>query len=143
MKFRSFDGGGEEEPGLPLTPLIDIIFLLLIFYISIGRIQQVESQIALTLPTARSAESPQQSIGDVIINVETDGSITVNNQAMNLETLETRLKRLAEVFPGQSVIIRSDGEASWNEVCRVLDVCSVADIWNIKFAVLPEEEATR
>ena len=140
MKFRSFDNAAEEEPGLPLTPLIDIIFLLLIFYISIGRIQQVESQIALALPTAQSAESPQQSIGDVIINVDTEGAITVNNQRMTIEVLEDKLNRLAEIFPGQSVIIRSDGKASWNSVSQVLDACAIADIWNIKFAVLPEVE---
>jgi biopolymer transport protein ExbD len=139
MKIGLFSGEFEEEPGLPLTPMIDIIFLLLIFYISIGRIQQVETQLGIRIPTAEAGEPGQRTIGDVIVNIDATGGITVNNQPMTIEDLERRLLRLAEISPGQSVIIRSDGAAQWDQVSDVLDACSVADIWNIKFAVVPEE----
>jgi len=141
MKIGLFLGEFEEEPGLPLTSLIDIIFLLLIFYISISRFQQVESQLSVKIPTAQAGETTQRSVGDVIVNVDGEGRITVNNMGMEPKELQRRLSRLAEEEPGQSVIIRSDGKADWDSVCRVLDACSMADIWNIKFAVVPESES--
>ena len=140
MKIRLFAGEYEEEPGLPLTPLIDIIFLLLIFYISIGRVQQIEAQLSIRIPTAEAGETSERTLGDVIVNVDTEGAITVNNQVLEIGELENRLARLAEISPGQSVIIRSDGGASWDDVVGVLDACALADIWNIKFAVLREGE---
>jgi len=140
MKIGLFSGEFEEEPGLPLTPLIDIIFLLLIFYISIGRIQQIEAQLSITIPTAESGEEIERSIGDIIVNVDAEGKLTVNYAEMEIEVLRRRLSRLAEISPGQSVIIRSDGATDWDDVVAVLDACTMADIWNIKFAVLPLEE---
>ena len=137
MKIGLFSGEFEEEPGLPLTPLIDIIFLLLIFYISIGRLQQVESQLSIQIPTAKAGESNERSIGDVIVNVDDQGLITVNNMPMTPDELERRLTVLADAEPGQSVIIRSDRKTEWDAVCAVLDACTMADIWNIKFAVTP------
>ncbi len=137
MKIGLFSGEFEEEPGLPLTPLIDIIFLLLIFYISIGRLQQVESQLSIQIPTAKAGESTERSIGDVIVNVDDQGVITVNNMPMAPDELERRLSGLADAEPGQSVIVRSDRKAEWDDVCAVLDACTMADIWNIKFAVTP------
>jgi biopolymer transport protein ExbD len=140
MKIGLFSGEFEEEPGLPLTPLIDIIFLLLIFYISIGRIQQIEAQLSIDIPTAKSGEQAERAIGEVIVNVDAEGKLTVNYAEMEIEELRRRLSRLAEISPGQSVIIRSDGATDWDDVVAVLDACTMADIWNIKFAVLPLEE---
>jgi biopolymer transport protein ExbD len=137
MKFKLFQGELEEEPGLPMTSLIDIVFLLLIFYISVSRIQQMDAQLSIRLPTAKSSDSPQRTIGDVVINVRQDGQIVVNSQPLKPDELASRLTRLAELFPGQSVIIRSDQRTEWKNVCTALDACAAADIWNIKFAVVP------
>ena len=138
MRFKLFQGELEEEPGLPMTSLIDIVFLLLIFYISVSRIQQMDAQLSVKLPTAKASETPQRTIGDVVVNVRRDGSLVVNNQNLDSDQLRERLVRLVELFPGQSVIIRSDQGAEWRYVCAALDACSAADIWNIKFAVMPE-----
>jgi biopolymer transport protein ExbD len=138
MKFNLFQSD-DEEPGLPLTPLIDIIFILLIFYISISRMNQADSQLSVRIPTASAGETPSRTIGDVVINVGQDGTYLVNNQNLDAIQLRDRLARLAAIVPGQSVIIRSDGQAAWDAVCAVLDACALADIWNIKFAVLPEK----
>ena len=140
MRFKLFQGELEEEPGLPMTSLIDIVFLLLIFYISVSRISQLDAQLSIRLPTAKASESPQRTIGDVVVNVHDDGQIVVNNQPLDTAELEERLRKLAELFPGQSVIIRSDQSAEWKDVCSALDACAAADIWNIKFAVAPATE---
>lgn len=139
MKFSLLSEDFEDEQGLPLTSLIDIVFLLLIFYLSVSRIEQMDAQLAVKLPTAKSAEQPERAIGDVVVNVLESGEVIVNNQTLELTDLETRLSRLAELWPGQSVIIRSDKGATWEQVSAVLDTCSVADIWNIKFAVSTPE----
>jgi biopolymer transport protein ExbD len=139
MRFVHFQDELEEDVRLYLVPLIDILFLLLIFYVSVGQMQQKEAQLAVRLPTARSGENPQRVIGDVVINVREDGQVVVNSQPLDATELEERLRKLAELFPGQSVIIRSDQRARWKDVSAALDACAAADIWNIKFAVVPLE----
>lgn len=139
MRFLHFQDELEEDVRLYLVPLIDILFLLLIFYVSVGQMQQKEAQLALRLPTARSGENPQRVIGDVVINVREDGQVVVNGQPLDSTQLEARLRKLAELFPGQSVIIRSDQRTRWKDVSAALDSCAAADIWNIKFAVIPEQ----
>ncbi len=141
MRFVHFQDELEEDVRLYLVPLIDILFLLLIFYVSVGQMQQKEAQLAVRLPTARSGENPQRVIGDVVINVREDGQVVVNSQPLDAAQLEERLRKLAELFPGQSVIIRSDQRTRWKDVSVALDACAAADIWNIKFAVIPLQPA--
>ena len=110
---------------------------------ALGRSLFFEAQLSIDLPTTKSGEQAERFIGDVIVNVDAGGEISVNNAPLEIEDLERRLSRLAEISPGQSVIIRSDGGTDWQDVVAVLDACTMADIWNIKFAVLPvlpEEE---
>jgi len=130
-----------REPGFQLAPMIDVVFLLLCFFIATQVFSQWETEIGIQLPTAETGKVPERLPGEVIINILKDGKIVVNRQDVSDgESLEKLLKRLAEYFPGQPVIIRADKAVAYEHVVRVLDYCRKADIWNISFATTASRE---
>ena len=127
---------GPTNPGVPLTPMIDVVFLLLCFFVTSQIFAQWETEIDIALPTAATGGMPQRLPGEVIINVMADGTAVVNGQSLNDGELRSMMDRLVELFPGQPVLLRADKTTAYEHVVRVLDTCRQADIWNISFATL-------
>ncbi|MBN1556543.1 MAG: biopolymer transporter ExbD [Lentisphaerae bacterium] len=137
MKFGERSGG--IHPGFQLAPMIDVIFILLSFFIATQIFSQWETEIDITLPTAESGDLPERLPGEIIINILEDGTVSVNRRVLDDAALGGLLARIVELFPGQSVLIRADRRTDYGHVIRVLDRCRQADIWNISFATAAEE----
>ena len=132
MKF--VDKASTESVGFQIAPMIDVVFLLLCFFVTSQIFAQWETEIDITLPTAETGKMPQRLPGEVIINVLQDGTAVVNGQTLMNAELGDMLERLAELFPGQPVLLRADKSVQYDYVIQVLDLCRQADIWNISFA---------
>jgi biopolymer transport protein ExbD len=128
-----------ELPGFQIAPMIDVVFILLFFFITTQIFSQWETEIEIKLPTAESGSIPKRLPGEVIINVLKDGTVTVNRQPLDRAELNDLLKNVVELFPGQPVLIRADKETDYEHVIRVIDQCRRADIWNISFATIATE----
>lgn len=135
MNFMRNPAGGGQG-GVPLTPMMDVVFLLLCFFVTSQIFAQWETEVDITLPTAETGEIPQRLPGEVIVNVLPDGRTVVNGQTLDDEALRAMLGRLVELFPGQPVLLRADKATPYEHVVRVLDFCRQADLWNISFATL-------
>ena len=122
--------------GVPLTPMIDVVFLLLCFFVTSQIFAQWETEIDIALPTAATGGMPQRLPGEVIINVMADGTAVVNGQTLDDGQLRAMMDRLVQLFPGQPVLLRADKATAYEHVVRVLDTCRQADVWNISFATL-------
>ena len=132
----------QESGAFPLAPMMDVIFLLLCFFVTTQIFAQWETEIDIALPTAETGQMPQRLPGEIIINILSSGSVVVNSQNLDAAALASMLKRLASLFPGQPVVLRADKAVAYEHVIRVLDFCRQADIWNISFATsLPESPA--
>jgi biopolymer transport protein ExbD len=132
MNFR-----GKYKPdavGFQLAPMIDIVFLLLCFFVTSQIFTQWEAEIDVTLPTASTAAIEQRLPGEIILNVLKDGTTIVNGRRLNDGELGELMNRLVKLFPGQPVLLRADRLTPYEHVIRVLDLCRQADIWNISFA---------
>jgi len=137
MNFRPV--ARQESAGFPLAPMMDVIFLLLCFFVTSQIFAQWETEIDITLPTAKTGQMPQRLPGEIIVNILPDGETVVNRQTLDEPALGAMLKRLASLFPGQPVVLRADKKVAYEHVVKVLDLCRQADIWNISFATsLPE-----
>ncbi len=137
MKFGH--RAGEESEGIQLAPLIDIVFLILVFFMTTAVFTTLESELDIQLPTASAAEIGDRSQGEIYINLAADGRIIVNNRELTLEQLQGVLDRVSELFPGGSVIIRGDRDAMLGRAISILNLCKNADIYNVSFAALTEE----
>ena len=137
MNFRRKQ---PELPAFQFTAMIDVVFLLLCFFITTSVFSQWEMEVDVVLPTAKSAKMPDRLPGEVIINLSREGRVTINQQILTREDLADRLARLAHFFPGQSVVIRADKQTSNEQLVGIIDLCRLADIWNISFATSADEQ---
>ena len=133
----------EEAQGMQMAPLIDIVFLTLVFFMTTSVYSTLESEIDITLPTASSAKPSDRTRSEIYINLKKDGRIILNNRELSVPELQEVLNRVAEYSPGGAVIIRGDREAVLGKAIAVLDCCRNADIQNVLFATTePEKEGT-
>ena len=142
MKFSGRDRRRAKAPALALTSMLDVIFLLLCFFVTASVFSQWESEISISLPSASSSETPSRLPGEVILNVARDGSVTVNAKKLTLSDLGERLRKVADFYPGQPVVIRADRETSYDSLVKVIDTCRNAGVWNFSLATVEEKEST-
>ena len=117
-----------------MTSMLDVIFLLLCFFVTVSVFSQWENEITIKLPTAATAEEPNRLPGEIIVNLAKDGKVKVNGRQLGLNDLRERLARVAKFYPDQSVIIRADKDARYELLVEVIDTCRAANIWNFSFA---------
>jgi len=122
--------------GFQLAPMIDIMFLLLCFFIAAQIYAQWETEIDITLPTAETGEMPDRLPSEIIINIRADGTHVVNQRELDAAGLADLLRRIVELYPGQPVVIRADLQTPYAYIIRTLDLCRQSDLWNISFATI-------
>jgi biopolymer transport protein ExbD len=123
MKFSSRQ---PEPAGMQLAPMIDIVFLLLIFFIVTWQFSRSETELNVSVLTRPK--------GEIIINVLADGTIRVEGLTVDLPQLNQKLAAIARQFQNQPVRIRGDGGVAYQRIVEVIDTCQKAGIWNISFA---------
>jgi biopolymer transport protein ExbD len=138
MNFRS--RYKPDTVGFQIAPMVDIMLFLLCFFVTLQIYMQWETEIGITLPTARTAQLENRLPGEIILNIFKNGDVVVNGRKLKSDELAGILKHLAKNFSGQPVLIRADQETAFAHVIRVLDLCKRSDIWNISFATVKGEE---
>ena len=132
MNFRK--NRRSRAPAVQMAALMDIVFLLLCFFVTSSVFSQWETEVEITLPTAKSATIPGRMPGEIILNLNADGQVSVNGQVLTLEDVTSRLARIAENFPGQPVVIRADKSCSYEKLMSLIDACRTANVWNFSLA---------
>jgi len=130
----------KRTPAIPMAPLIDIVFITLIFYMTLSIFYQLETELSITVPKAEQSQEVVRSPGEIIINVDREGAVVINQKTLSQPELQNMLQRISSLYPNQSVIIRADKKTYHESVIRVLDACAAANIWNIAFSTMKEEK---
>ena len=131
----------SHAPAVQMASLMDVIFLLLCFFVTSSVFSQWETEISIALPTAKSATVPGRMPGEIILNLNEKGTISVNGQELSLAEVTERLTRIAKLYPGQPVVIRADKTAAYEKLVGLIDACRAADVWNFSLATKDEEKA--
>lgn len=131
MKFSS----RQPEPAqMQLAPMIDIVFLLLIFFIVTWQFTKSETELSVSVPTAQEGAEPERGPGEIVINILADGAVKIEGGSVDLAQLLEKLASIAAQYENQPVRIRGDGAVSYQRIVEVIDTCQKAGIWNISFA---------
>jgi len=111
-----------RKPEVLLSPLIDVIFLLLIFYAVTTQFVS-DQRLKLKLPEAKTAETVGQTEKKQppVVKVSEDGAVWIDDQIVTEANLEARLRQLVESSPEKSIILKGDRGADYGIVVRVLD----------------------
>ena len=144
MNLREHNSRRREHPELEMTPLIDIVFLLLIFFMITTSFtqasQQKESEISIDLPESKTGSAPSPEQRTVVV-VQSDGTIDIRTEAdVSDETLAERLESLHEIAPDTPVLLKGDREASHGRTIEVLDQVKRAGFNEVNLVTRPQEK---
>lgn len=128
-----FDEQDEEQAGIGLTSLIDIVFLLLIFFMVTSSFIEIERKLNIELPEAKAADVEKKKEKPILIEMDRRGRITLDGQKVSLSGLEASLKKRQ----GKRTIatVRADRRLSHGKVTAVLGICREAGIRDIGISV--------
>lgn len=123
-----------------MTPMIDVVFLLIIFFLVSSHLARQETQVALDLPTARTGEPLEESTRQrITLNVLPDGTVLLAGQPVAPEELSAKLKfEKGRSGEDLEVRVRGDREVPFSVIEPLLVACAEAGVWNVTFGVHAE-----
>jgi biopolymer transport protein ExbD len=132
----------DSGVGFNMTPMIDVVFQLIIFFLLSSHLARQETRYALPLPAAESGRSdPADERARLTINVLADGTAMFAGRATPAGELVRQLTERRNVHGDDlEVRIRSDRTVEYSRIEPILLACARAGIWNVSFAVLKREE---
>jgi biopolymer transport protein ExbD len=123
-----------HHPGIQLAPLVDVLLLLLIFFLLTWNAARTENELDVKVPKASAAKEKTAPIGDVIVNVNADGNVVVNRRTLTGPELQELLKSMVQLNSEQAVVIRGDEAGAYKSIIGVLNICTEAGVTNVAFA---------
>ena len=130
MRFRKED---EENFALDLTPLIDVVFLLLIFFMVSTVFVDFKRRMDISLPFSKSSMSDEISKA-IKLEVTFDKKIFLNGKKINLNRLELALAKI-NISKKNAAIIRADKNLPYGDVIKIMGILQSAQILDISVAV--------
>jgi biopolymer transport protein ExbD len=118
----------SEGVSIEMTPMIDMVFLLLIFFLVATTFHQSEREMQIALPVASASEPISALLQELVVNVDASGKLYVGGRNVSAEDLRAIVSEAIALNPDQKVTVRGDRDAAYAHVVVVLDICKGAGI---------------
>ncbi len=130
-----------DEPQLNLTPMIDVVVLLIIFFMVGARFTEEahDQQFDIELPTATPVQVMSREPDALVVSVARTGKIMINKREVSPQQLLEELQEAKTAYANQAVLIRGDGEGDYQGVVDVMNACHQAQIKKFSLAFQPTE----
>ena len=135
----------EEKGGVPIAPMIDVVFLLLIYFMVASTMEQQEADLSFQLPGTVEQTEPLDLPDEQIIEIRPDGQVVVNDypydqpDAARLNELASMLTRFREASSANKVeaivTIAPADDVPHAQIVKVMDACPIAEIEAVNFAL--------
>ena len=132
----------DSRVGINMTPMIDVVFQLIIFFLVSSHLAKQEVQLQLPLPVAESGTADEESsTRRLTVNVLSDGTLTLSGRTVTTAELPERLRAARSEVEGDiEVRVRSDRSVPYKRIAPVLLSCARAGVWNVTFGVYRAED---
>ena len=140
MKFRKTTH--LEGMGIQIAPLIDVMILLLAFFVISWKFSRFETEIDISLPASEEGQPLNREYNEIVVNVHKDGRVVVDSQDYPEAKLLGRLEKIAKINPNVAVIVRGDGATPYEQIVAVLNTCKKAKVWNVSFMTVKPQKKT-
>ncbi len=121
----------QEESGLDLTPMMDIVFIMLIFFIVTTSFVK-ETGIDVNRPNADTAQRDEK--GNILVAISQNNEIWIDKRRVDLKAVRANIERLKIEYPEGSVIIQADKESRSGLLVETMDQIRLAGVTNISIA---------
>lgn len=125
----------DQPPELNLTPMIDVLFLLIIFFMVGTKFAELERTVKLEVPRVNQLGQLSPAPAKRVINIYRDGSLRMDERQVTLVDLTEELRTEAKQFPDLGVIVRGDAEGPFQHVAAVLTACRNAGVRDLGISV--------
>ncbi len=139
----------EEEIGFQIAPMIDVVFVIMLFFMVKAGDRQVETELKMKLPSTETNESADTPPMEENVSVDSDGIISHNEEPVTELQLKANFKRIAEQAKAEGggeknatpviVTITANPLTPWEHVTTVMNAMNAAGIGNVSFSVSEEE----
>ena len=128
----------RERLAINMTPMIDVVFLLIIFFLVSSHLAKQETQMEMDLPAASSGHTPEENEQPrVIVNVLPNGRMFLGSGEVSEASLDRRMKQaVATEGRDLEIRIRADRRVIYGHVEPILLACAKAGLWNVTFTVV-------
>lgn len=131
----------RRAPSIIIVSLIDILAILLIFFIVTTTFQKNQPQLQINLPESKSAEqAPAEKNQPAVLRIKSADQVTLDEKPVALDSLAQALKSLRAETPDRPIAMQADREAPFGVVVKALDALKDAGIKNIPAFTQPEEQ---
>ena len=131
MRKRHINNPMKRTVNINLTPMIDMVFILLIFFIVTTSFVK-ETGVEVNRPTAKTAERKEQ--GNILVAITKNGEIWIDRRRVEAPAVRANVERLRALNPEGSVIIQADDQSQTGLLIKVIDQIRLAGIINISIA---------
>ncbi|EZQ13941.1 MAG TPA: biopolymer transporter ExbD [Candidatus Pseudomonas excrementavium] len=131
MRMRRHSAGNDDEAGIDLTPMLDVVFIMLIFFIVTSTFIKTTG-IEVNTPTADSSE--QQPKGNILIAVDPNGEIWIDRQQVDIRAVRAAVERMRVDQPDSTVVVQADRDARSGLVIQVMDQVRMAGVQDVALA---------
>ncbi|MGD8859067.1 MAG: biopolymer transporter ExbD, partial [Myxococcales bacterium] len=125
----------EEEDDINMTPMLDIVFIMLIFFIVTASFTK-ESGVDVNRPSASTAEVKER--GNIMVAITDNGQIWIDNRQVDPRALRANIERLHAENPQGAVVIQADENSKNKLLVEVMDAARMAGVYNVSLAATPE-----
>ncbi|WP_164102490.1 ExbD/TolR family protein [Candidatus Laterigemmans baculatus] len=125
----------SEDPAINLTPMIDVVFLLVIFFMVGTKFSEQEGRIPVNLPGVGQPQSMVRGPDKRVVEVTRDGAVFLDGQPISHEQLRSELQRARAAYPDLGVVVRGDAAGTLDSYAQVLSICSNSGIERLDVAV--------
>jgi len=137
MRRRSNRSGSEQTADIDMTPMLDIVFIMLIFFIVTTSFVK-ESGIDVNRPTAQTATRKEQ--GNIIVAIKANGDVWIDKRQVDIRAVRANVSRLHAEQPLGSVVIAADKDTRVKALTQVMDQIRLAGIMNASIATETESK---
>ncbi|HEY5792828.1 MAG TPA: biopolymer transporter ExbD [Chthoniobacterales bacterium] len=126
----------HEEVGLQIAPMIDVVLLLLFFFMLSGKLTKDAKLMDIQMPTAVSAQVPKDMGDRDVVNIDEKGQLFSGDQAVTAKELTAHLKERFKNFPPLKLYVRADSRTPAKKIKEVMKIASEAGAIEVVFGVL-------
>lgn len=134
----------DEAPFINMTPMVDVILCLLVFFMAATRLYDWdESEFAVKVPEVADAAPLTAAPDDLVLTVIEPGKVGVGEAVHDLDGLSTLLRQARARYANQGVMIRGGASLTYQDLADVLSVCDSAGIRNVRLPVRSRDESNQ
>ena len=134
--MRRRRSNGEEDSAIDITPMIDIVFIMLIFFVVTASFIK-EAGVDVNRPDAVTAERKERA--SILIAIDATDQVWIDKRPVDVRAVRANIERLRAENPEGGVVIQADIESKNGTLVKVMDAAKLAGVPNVSLAATPKE----